>query len=207
MAQASPRLILASASPRRRELIAHLGAPFEVAVSGVDETVHAGEVPEALARRLAQAKAVEVATMHSGAIVLAADTIVVLDGAVLNKPVDAGDARSMLARLRDRDHIVITAVAVAKDGEVRVEAPSSRVTMRPYGDHEVETWITSSEPFDKAGAYAVQDPSFAPVARIDGCYCNVMGLPLWTTLCMLRYAGIGAQDAGLPGRCLTCPLR
>jgi len=200
-------LILASASPRRRELIAHLGVACEVAVSGVDETVQVSELPEALARRLARAKAIEVAGAHSSAVVLAADTIVVLDGAVLNKPVDADDARFMLARLRHRDHDVITAVAVAKDGEVRVEAPSSRVTMRAYSETEVETWIASGGPFDKAGAYAVQDPAFAPVARIEGCYCNVMGLPLWTTLRMVRDAGIEAQDAGMPERCLACPLR
>jgi MAF protein len=200
------RLILASASPRRRELIAHLQVPFEVAVSGVDETVQAGEPSEALARRLARAKAIEVAGAHSGAVVLAADTIVVLDGAVLNKPADADDARSMLSRLRNRDHVVITAVAVAGHGEVRVEAPSSRVTMRAYSDTEVETWIASGGPFDKAGAYAVQDAAFAPVARIDGCYCNVMGLPLWTTLRMLSEAGIEAQDAHMPERCLACPL-
>lgn len=201
------RLILASASPRRRELIAHLQVPFEVAVSGVDETVQAGEPPEALARRLARAKAAEVAAAHSGAVVLAADTIVVLDGAVLNKPADADDARSMLSRLRDREHVVITAVTVAKDGEVRVEAPSSRVTMRAYSATEVETWIASGGPFDKAGAYAVQDSAFAPVARIDGCYCNVMGLPLWTTVRMLSEGGIEAQDGLLPDRCRDCPLR
>jgi septum formation protein len=201
------RLILASASPRRRELIAHLQVPFEVAVSGVDETVQAGESPDALARRLARAKAAEVAAAHSGAVVLAADTIVVLDGAVLNKPADADDARSMLSRLRDRDHVVITAVAVASNGEVRVEAPSSHVTMRPYGEREVEAWIAGGGPFDKAGAYAVQDPAFAPVARIDGCYCNVMGLPLWTTVRMLSEGGIEAQVGLLPDRCRDCPLR
>ncbi len=201
------KLILASASPRRRELIAHLVVPFEVAVSGVDETVRDGEQPEALARRLALAKAEEVATQHPEAVILAADTIVVLDEAVLNKPADANEARSMLARLRDREHIVITAVAVATKGQVRVEAPSSRVTMRPYSAHEVETWIDSGGPFDKAGAYAVQDPAFAPVTRIEGCYCNVMGLPLWTTLRMLRNAGIPAQDDQLPDRCRDCPLR
>ena len=201
------RLILASASPRRRELIAHLGAAFEVAVSGVDETVQAGESPGVLARRLARAKAIEVAATHADTVVLAADTIVVLDGAVLNKPVDVDDARSMLSRLRDREHVVITAVAVARDGEVHVEAPASRVTMRPYGEREVEAWITGGGPFDKAGAYAVQDPAFAPVSRIDGCYCNVMGLPLWTTLRMLRDAGIAAQDDQLPDRCRDCPLR
>jgi septum formation protein len=169
--------------------------------------VQAGESPEALARRLARAKAVEVAASHADAVVLAADTIVVLDGAVLNKPVDADDARSMLSRLRDRQHVVITAVAVANDREVRVDAPSSRVTMRPYSDVEVEAWLDSGGPFDKAGAYAVQDAAFAPVARIDGCYCNVMGLPLWTTLRMLRDAGIEAQDGQLPDRCRNCPLR
>jgi predicted house-cleaning NTP pyrophosphatase (Maf/HAM1 superfamily) len=112
----------------------------------------------------------------------------------------------MLARLRDRVHAVITAIAVASDGEVRVEPVSSRVTMRPYSDAEVETWIASGGPFDKAGAYAVQDPAFAPVARIDGCYCNVVGLPLWTTLRMLREAGVDPRDDGLPARCLQCPL-
>jgi MAF protein len=188
-------------------LITHLGVAFEVAVSGVDEAMQAGERPDALARRLARAKAIEVAATRSDGVVLAADTIVVLDGTVLNKPTDATDARSMLASLRGREHAVITAVAVAQNGEVRIEAPSSRVTMRPYSDAEVETWIASGGPFDKAGAYAVQDPAFAPVARIEGCYCNVVGLPLWTTLRMLHEAGIETQHAELPDRCTTCPLR
>ena len=201
------RLVLASASPRRRELIAYLGIAFDVAASGVDESVADGEAPEVLATRLARAKALEVASQRGNAVVLAADTIVVVDGEILNKPDDAEHARAMLARLRDREHEVITGVAVAHEGEAAVEAVRSRVTMRPYSDDEVETWIASAGPFDKAGAYAVQDPAFAPVARIDGCYCNVVGLPLWTSLRMLRDAGIEAGGDGLPERCQGCPAQ
>jgi MAF protein len=201
------RLILASGSPRRRDLIGHLGVPFELALSGVDEAVEDGEMPEVLARRLARAKALEVAAQQADAAILAADTIVVLDGDILNKPADVAEALSMLERLRDREHEVITAVAVARDGEVAVDAVTSRVAMRAYGDGEIETWIASGGPFDKAGAYAVQDPAFAPVARIDGCYCNVVGLPLWTTLRMLRDAGVGAEGDRLPEVCGSCPLR
>jgi septum formation protein len=202
------RLILASGSPRRRELIAHLGVPFELAVSGVDEAVSAGERPDQLVTRLARSKAMEVSGQHADAIVLAADTIVVLRGDILNKPLDADDARDMLARLRGRQHRVITAVAVTRPGgRTRVRRVVTRVTMRPYSDSEVEAWIAGGSPFDKAGAYAVQDPLFAPVARHEGCYCNIVGLPLWTTICMLGAAGVQASTDDLPERCLTCPLR
>ena len=186
--------------------MAHLGVAFDPAVSGVDESVKDDEAPEVLATRLARTKALEVASQHDDAVVLAADTIVVVDGDILNKPDDAQHARAMLARLRDREHDVVTAVAVARDGDAAVEAVTSRVTMRPYSEAEVETWIASGGPFDKAGAYAVQDPAFAPVARIDGCYCNVVGLPLWTVLRMLRNAGVEAAAGGLPERCASCPL-
>jgi septum formation protein len=201
------KLVLASASPRRRELIAHLGVPFDVAVSGVDEDVQDGERPETLAARLARAKAREVAGQHPEAVVLAADTIVVLRGMILNKPADEDEARSMLGRLRGRQHRVITAVAVARpDGRVRVQRVVTRVTMRAYSAQEVAAWITGGSPFDKAGGYAVQDPLFAPVERHEGCYCNIVGLPLWTAMGMLRDAGIEASPRGLPDRCRSCPL-
>lgn len=217
-----PRFILASGSPRRRELIASLGIPFEVVKSDVDETQHPGEPPYEYVKRLSIEKAEAVAgqVTASPAVVLAADTIVVLaadtigvdaQGEILGKPVDADDARQMLRRLRGRDHIVCTAVTVDKIGaqhaaplrQTLTELTYTTVMMRDYADNEIEAYIASGDPFDKAGSYAIQHAGFHPVARIDGCYTNVVGLPL----CAVRraLAGIGWPDITAPDGC-DCPI-
>ncbi len=202
------RFVLASASPRRRELLAGASLDFEVVPSAVDEASFSGGRPDALVRRIARAKAADVASRRPDAVVLAADTFVVQRGEVLTKPRDAAEAREMLARLRDRTHRVLTAVClIAPRKRPRLEQAVTRVRIRPYGRDQVEAWIARGEPFDKAGAYAIQDPVFLPVQSYEGCYCNVMGLPMWTTLRLLRETGIGRPASGdMPAACSACPL-
>ncbi|MFN8559525.1 MAG: Maf family protein [Dehalococcoidia bacterium] len=145
-----------------------------------------------------------------GGLVLGADTVVALDGRPLGKPRDAGEARTMLLALRDRDHEVVTGVALAMEGAAGAEAAArTRVRMRAYTDDEVAAYIATGDPFDKAGGYAIQHPHFRPVARIDGCYCNVVGLPLWTVRDLLRRLSpdlAPARPSLAIARCATCPL-
>ena len=183
-------LILASASPRRRQLLAALGIPFTIDVADIDESRLGDEPPEAHVRRLAQTKARTVAARRADAIILAADTIVVHHGQILGKPGDENEARAMLRALRESPHQVITAVAVARAGDVLSELDVSTVVMRAYTDAEIDAYIASGDPFDKAGAYAIQHPDFAPVARLDGCFAGVMGLPLAVTARLLTSAGL-----------------
>ncbi|MCC6175349.1 MAG: septum formation protein Maf [Chloroflexi bacterium] len=195
---AGSRLVLGSASPRRRHLLALLELPFSTAVADVDETPRPCERPDGLALRLAQAKAAALAGGQSAALVLGADTVVALDDRLLAKPADGEEARMMLRDLRGREHRVITGVAVAQAGRVLVAgAIETLVAMREYGDGEIEAYIASGRPFDKAGGYAIQDPTFHPVARIVGCYPNVVGLPL----CEARrqIAACGQTPSGPPG--------
>jgi MAF protein len=201
------KLVLASGSPRRRELLSNLGFDFEVVPSTVDEESFDAARPETLVRRLARAKAEDVASHRPDAAVLAADTIVVLRGDILNKPAGAAEARDMLARLRDRWHRVVTAVCLTAPGQrTRVRHVVTRVRMHSYDASEVEASIARGDPFDKAGAYAIQDPVFAPVTSHEGCYCNVVGLPLWTAARLLAEAGITPSRSGqMPAACGACP--
>lgn len=207
--QTTTRLVLASASPRRRELLALLGLEFEVQPVDVEE-VFRGSLPGLEARRLAREKAEAARLLEPEAPILAADTIVVLDGLILGKPRDADEARAMLLGLRGRTHDVITAVALLPRGERAALArqPLTRVTMRSYTDDEIAASIARGDPFDKAGAYAIQDEGFQPAESFDGCYCNVVGLPLWPVIEMLRKSGVAspAGDHLLP-QCAACPLR
>jgi septum formation protein len=171
------RLILASASPRRRELLATAGLPFSVRSRPVEEVRALGEAPEEYARRLARAKA-EAAWESADEIVLGADTIVVLDDRVLEKPVDAADAVSMLRALSGRTHTVITAICLRHAGGEIVDAASTRVHFVELDEAEIEDYVASGEPMDKAGAYGIQGLASKFVDRIEGCYFNVMGLPL-----------------------------
>ncbi|HLB26488.1 MAG TPA: Maf family protein [Dehalococcoidia bacterium] len=205
-----PALILASASPRRSELLARLGVPFEVRPVSVIEDVDSTK-PAIVASRLARMKAEAARLADAEAPVLAADTVVVHEGAILGKPRDAAEAREMLRRLRGQSHRVITAVAVIPRGgrAALLRHPETEVTMRRYTDEEIAASIARGDPFDKAGAYAIQDPLLRPVGRYQGCYCNVVGLPLWTTVEMLRRAGLDitvTADSLLP-QCAACPLR
>jgi septum formation protein len=187
------RLILASASPRRRELLAALGLAFEVVPSGVDEAGFTGRPAAALAVELALAKARDVAAGQGpGALVLGADTLVVLDGQPFGKPASPADARRMLAALSGRAHEVVTGVALVEAGSGReaTAAVVSQVVMRPYGAADIDAYLATGEPFDKAGAYAVQGEGSRLVARVDGCYRNVVGLPVTTTARLLRELGV-----------------
>lgn len=203
-------LILASASPRRRELLARLGIPFDVRpVSVIEEAGSAN--PAIVASRLARMKAEAARLVDPEAPVLAADTVVAHGGSILGKPRDADEARQMLRRLRGDSHRVVTAVAVIPRGgrAALLRHPETEVTMRAYTDTEIEESIARGDPFDKAGAYAIQDGQLRPVEAYEGCYCNVVGLPLWPAIALLRRAGldITVEPARLLPQCAACPLR
>jgi septum formation protein len=187
-------LVLASASPRRRELLARAGVAFEAAPADIDERMRPGEDARAAALRLAAAKALEIARRLGPAprrFVLGADTLVVLDGEALGKPRDAEHAVELLRRLSGRRHQVVTAVALAASDalSVRSRAVESDVVMRPAGEDEIRAYVAGGEPLDKAGAYAAQGEGRRFIARIDGSESNVIGLPLDETLALLRAAG------------------
>lgn len=200
----APSFVLASRSPRRRELLGRLGLAFTVDVADVDESSFPGEPPDALVCRLCRAKAAAVADHHPGEVVLAADTIVVLDGVILGKPRDPLDAVAMLSALRDRVHVVYTAVCVIHDGRAATRLSATDVKMRAYADSEIEAYVETGDPLDKAGSYGIQDPRFAPVAAWDGCYSAVMGLPLGLAAELLAEAGVVApQEVSAACRSIT----
>ncbi len=174
------QLILASASPRRRQLLAELGLSFTVMPVEVDERPLPGEEPEASVRRVAAAKAEAAAAQAPAGLILAADTIVVLDGAILGKPASISQAREYLDRLRGRAHRVATAVVLLETGSGRrAEGVEwTTVWLRNFSDDERDAYIATADPFDKAGGYAIQHPAFRPVERIEGSRSNVVGLPL-----------------------------
>jgi septum formation protein len=181
-----PSLVLASASPRRRVLLEQLGIPLRVDPSHLDENVRSGEAAEQYVLRLAREKATAVQVRHPDATVLAADTSVVLDGTVLGKPATADEALEMLRRLSGRKHQVMTAVAVAGAGERLVTAT---VTFAPADEAALRWYVSTGEPMDKAGAYAVQGIGGFLVERIEGSHSAVVGLPLVETLALLSEAG------------------
>ena len=170
-------LVLASQSPRRRELLTTAGILFTVRAREVEEVRAAGEDPDAYVRRLAYAKA-DAAWEGRDEIVLGADTVVVLDRQVLEKPRDAADARSMLRLLSGREHIVITGICLRHPGGVQVDSSATRVRFASLTDPEIDAYVASGEPMDKAGGYAIQGLASKFVDRVEGCYFNVIGLPL-----------------------------
>jgi septum formation protein len=175
------KLILASASPRRAEILRNAGIQFSVLSSAVDETPVPGESPQDLVRRLALAKAELVAARAVGpAIVIAADTIVALESAILGKPRTSEDARQMLAKLSGRTHTVMTGVLLIRlpDVERREFIETTQVHFASVSKEEIAKYLSSGEPFDRAGAYAIQGLGGRFIPRIDGCYFNVVGLPL-----------------------------
>ena len=183
-----PRVILASQSPRRRELLTLIGVAHEVRPSDIDETYLSGEVPHAHAERLARGKA---SALHApDCVVIGSDTIVVVDGDVLGKPKDAADAARMLRRLSGRSHTVITAVAVAWQGRLESEVEEVDVTFHPMSDAEIDAYIRTGEPMDKAGAYGIQGFGATIVERVDGDYFAVMGLPLQRLIRIIRRLGL-----------------
>ena len=176
------RLILASGSPRRAELLRAAGIEFDVIPADVDEAMDAEEWPEGYIRRLAMTKAEAVSVQAGERPILAADTVVIVDGQILGKPVDADDAKRMLRLLAGRRHIVLTAVCLLSPAsetarrQVRVERTT--VTFAPLSDEEIDWYVASGEPLDKAGAYAVQGLASRFVTCIEGSYSNVVGLPV-----------------------------
>jgi septum formation protein len=188
-------LILASASPRRRQLFSLLEVSFTSLTADVEESRGRGETPEEMVCRLSQAKAEALAKDYPEKLIIAADTIVVLDDQVLGKPADADEAVAMLRKLRGREHLVFSGLAALGPsmGQRATELVRTTVWMRPYSDEEISHYVASGDPLDKAGAYAIQHPEFNPVAYIQGCYASVMGLPL----CHLRRA-LGRLGLALP---------
>ncbi len=174
------RLILASSSPRRRQLLSLLGIPFVVKAAGVDESRLYAEPPTELVLRVSQAKALAISDVRPDELVVAADTIVVYGGDILGKPSDPDDARQMLERLRGRPHMVYSGLTLWHPASRRMVSRlgESTVWMRDYSDEEIAAYVDSRDPMDKAGAYAIQHPVFAPVSRLEGCWLNVVGLPL-----------------------------
>ncbi|WP_211240364.1 Maf family protein [Aminiphilus circumscriptus] len=189
------KLVLASASPRRRALLGELGWSFEVRVAEVDETPRNGETPGAMALRLASAKARDVADRMrregecAGVVFLGADTVVVLGEAVLGKPRDRDDARRMLRTLSGREHTVLTAITLVGEECERSALESTQVTFRPLDDAAVDAYAATGEGDDKAGAYAIQGHGALLVERISGCYFNVVGLPLHRLSVLLDECG------------------
>ncbi len=175
-----PAVILASASPRRRELLTLIGVPHTVQPADIDETPFDGEAPDVYAERLARAKASAIADGLgvNDAIVVAADTIVVIDDQILGKPVDRDDAANMLRRLSGRTHTVVTSVACSLDGVVVSAVERVLVTFRELSDTDISRYIDTGEPMDKAGSYGIQGYGATIVRRIDGDYFSVMGLPV-----------------------------
>jgi MAF protein len=174
-------IVLASNSPRRRQLLALGGWKFEIKPAELDESVLLDETPAAYVRRLAEQKTLAIAEkLHPGNLVVAADTTVVHENEILGKPANAQEAASILRRLRGRRHEVYTGLAVLRlsDAALRSEVCVTKVFMRNFTEAEIQAYIATGDPLDKAGAYAIQHTGFDPVDRIEGCYANVVGLPL-----------------------------
>src|SRR5580704_5434249 len=202
-------IILASASPRRRELLAQAGYHFTVQPSSVPESRRPGEEAIRFATRLAREKAEEVfarnppSSAHAPVMVLGADTVVVCDGEVMGKPVDAADATRMLLLLSGRTHHVVTGVAVVWGlGAAEVAAELTQVTMRTLSPQEISDYVAGGEPMDKAGAYAIQGYAGRWIPRISGCYFNVVGLPLALVASLLEGAELRMASQLSPAKVL-----
>ena len=177
-------LILASVSPRRQEILRNAGIAFEVRPADVDESCSEGESAEDYVLRLAEAKARAVA--QPGETVLGADTVVVVDDLILGKPIDPEGAQSMLRALSGRTHRVMTGVCVLSSRECRTFVETTAVRFKALSKQEVQEYLDSGEPLDKAGAYGIQGRASKFVERIDGCYFNVMGLPMARLYALLQ---------------------
>ncbi|MFN2636965.1 MAG: nucleoside triphosphate pyrophosphatase [Gemmatimonadaceae bacterium] len=190
-------VVLASASPRRRELLTLIGIPHRVLPANIDERVKGRESPRKHAERLAREKASAVARQHANAVTVAADTIVVIDRKILGKPANAVDAGSMLSLLNGRRHRVITAVAVSRGGNLLSAVEEVDVKFRKLSDDEIDAYIATGEPLDKAGAYGIQGYGATIVERIEGDYFAVMGLPLVKLVGLLEEIGVAYTFGGL----------
>ena len=178
-------LILASRSPRRREILASAGIPHLVRPAEVDESIRDGEAAEAYVKRVARAKA-EAVEAGPGDVGLGADTVVVVGREILGKPADEADARRMLRRLAGREHVVMTGICLRSAGGVVEDAESTRVRFQQLSEQEIDAYVASGEPLDKAGAYAIQGLASKFIDRVEGCYFNVVGLPVANVYALLR---------------------
>ena len=208
-----PKLVLASNSPRRKDLLALGGWKFEILISDADESLLADEAPRDYVRRLAAEKArASSARADASQVVVAADTTVVDGNAILGKPADPSEAKQMLRQLRGRIHQVYTGIAVlrVRDGNLLTDVCVTDVPMRNYSDEEIEAYVQTGDPLDKAGAYAIQHANFQPVASMQGCYASVMGLPMCHVTRLLRQMDI-QPGADVPANCQSflnyaCPV-
>jgi len=183
-------LVLASASPRRQELLRNANIPFEVQPADIDEDPIPNESAKSCAERLAREKAQVVAGKRPNDAVLGADTVVVIDDQILNKPADGADAVRMLRLLSGRMHQVITGVCLAVRGEYEVASETTSVTMMEISEKEIAAYVVTGEPMDKAGAYAIQGIASRWIPRIEGDYSNVVGLPIARVYRMLQRVGV-----------------
>jgi len=183
-------LVLASASPRRQELLRNAGITFEVQPAHIPEDPLPGEAAKDCAERLAREKALAVARQRPHDVVLGADTVVVVDGQLLGKPYDAADAARMLRLVSGREHRVITGVCLVVNGQPSVASETTLVTVGEIADKDIADYVASGEPMDKAGAYAIQGIASRWIPRIEGDYSNVVGLPVALVWRMLQQAGI-----------------
>lgn len=186
----APRVVLASSSPRRRQLLNLIGITHEVRPANIDESMRKREAPRRHAERLAREKATAIATRDPDLITIGADTVVLINRKVLGKPKDQAEAIQMLSQLSGREHTVITAVAVARGKKLRSSIEEVRVKFRRLREEEIEEYVATGEPMDKAGAYGIQGYGATIVERIDGDYFAVMGLPLVRLTSLLRDLGV-----------------
>ena len=199
----NPTLILASNSPRRKHLLSLGGWDFEISPADVDETPLPGEKPDHYVLRVAEFKARKVKQdFPKGSIILAADTTVAYQGEILGKPLDEEDARQTLKNLRNKSHHVYTGISIYDPlgDKFLTDLATTAVPMRDYTDEEIEAYIITGDPFDKAGSYAIQHPEFHPVDHLAGCYANVVGLPLCHLLRTLNKIGVQSLT-DLPEAC------
>ena len=179
-------LVLASASPRRRELLRLIAPEFEVLSVDLDERAITADCPAVLVEKLASAKAAAAAALRPDAVVLVCDTVVDLDGQVLGKPADRSEAEQMLRALSGRSHLVHTGVCAIQNGAAHTLVETTRVFFSPISEEEIAAYVSTEEPYDKAGGYAIQGGAARFVTRIEGCYFNVMGLPVSALYRLLR---------------------
>ena len=191
------RVILASGSPRRHELLDMIGIAHEVIPANIDESQRNGERPAEHVERLAREKGAAIAERFPDSLVIAADTIVVIDGEVLGKPRGAAEARAMLHRLAGRTHVVFTAVAASLHGRLESAVEEVSVTFLPLSDSTIANYVATGEPMDKAGSYGIQGYGATIVQRIDGDFFTVMGLPLARLVALLRELGVSYEFRGI----------
>jgi septum formation protein len=200
------RIVLASASPRRKELLRALIDDFDIEPADVEELL--GPDPRRDAVRLAAAKASVIAARHPNCLVIGSDTVVYDGNRSYGKPESPKDAVRMLRSLRGRSHTVITGVAVAWAGRVDSGETSANVRVADIGDRSIDAYVASGRPMDKAGAYAIQDEDVPTVATLEGCYCCVVGLPLWRLHGLLEANGVKCRTPDVTfARCAACPDR